>query len=183
MFIAFIFALYLSLSAEKIDKPNIIYILADDLGIGDLGCYGQKVIQTPRLDAMAAGGLKFTQHYSGSTVCGPSRSTLLMGQHTGNIYLRGNGQLQVRPNPHDMIFPTALKRAGYSTAMIGKSGLLVIVMMVLCQMLKVLMISLDSLLILKRTGITRLIFGIMAKKLTCQTIRFMRVINTVVILS
>ena len=119
----FAFLLALDLSAEKIEKPNIIYILADDLGIGDLGCYGQKVIQTPRLDAMAAGGLKFTQHYSGSTVCGPSRSTLLMGQHTGNIYLRGNGHLQVRPNPQDMIFPVALQKVGYNIAMIGKSGL------------------------------------------------------------
>ncbi|MCM8532569.1 MAG: arylsulfatase, partial [Lentisphaeraceae bacterium] len=68
-------------------------------------------------------GLKFTQHYSGSTVCGPSRSTLLMGQHTGNIFLRGNGMLQVRPNPADMTFPSALQKIGYSTSMIGKSGL------------------------------------------------------------
>ena len=110
-------------NADKIDKPNIIYILADDLGIGDLGCYGQKVIQTPILDKMAADGLKFTQHYSGSTVCGPSRRTLFMGQHTGKIFLRGNGMLQVRPNPQDMIFPVALQKVGYNTAMIGKSGL------------------------------------------------------------
>ena len=109
--------------AQKIEKPNFIYILADDLGYGDLGCYGQKVITTPRLDKMAEQGLKFTQHYSGSTVCGPSRSCLLMGQHTGNIFLRGNGKLQVRQDPHDIIFPTALKKIGYNIAMIGKSGL------------------------------------------------------------
>lgn len=119
----FTFLLGLALSAEKVEKPNIIYILADDLGYGDLGCYGQKVIQTPRLDEMAANGLKFTQHYSGSTVCGPSRSCLLTGLHTGHSYVRGNGTVTVRANPHDMIFPVALKKVGYSTAMIGKSGL------------------------------------------------------------
>jgi arylsulfatase A len=113
----------LTSTAEKIDKPNIIYILADDLGYGDIGCYGQKVITTPRLDKMAAEGLRFTQHYSGSTVCGPSRSCLLMGQHTGHTFLRGNGSLQVRKNPLDMTFPSALQKAGYNTAMIGKSGL------------------------------------------------------------
>jgi len=105
------------------DKPSIIYILADDLGYGDLGCYGQKVIQTPHLDKMAAEGLRFTRHYAGSTVCGPSRSCLLEGKHSGHTYVRGNGDLQMRENPHDMIFPQALKEAGYHTALIGKSGL------------------------------------------------------------
>ncbi len=104
-------------------RPNIIYILADDLGYGDLGCYGQKVIQTPRLDKMAKQGLRFTHHYSGSTVCGPSRSCMLTGKHTGHTYLRGNGNLQMRPDPQDAIFPAALKEAGYHTALIGKSGL------------------------------------------------------------
>lgn len=113
----------LFISASTADKPNIIYILADDLGYGDLGCYGQKVIKTPRLDQMAAQGMRFTQHYSGSTVCGPSRSCLLAGKHTGHTFLRGNGSLQLRPNPLDQIFPQALKKAGYHTAMIGKSGL------------------------------------------------------------
>ncbi|MDB4544252.1 sulfatase-like hydrolase/transferase, partial [bacterium] len=84
-------------------KPNIIYILADDLGYGDLGCYGQKVIQTPNLDRMAAEGLRFTRHYSGSTVCAPSRSALLEGKHTGHIYVRGNGSLQMRQDPHEPI--------------------------------------------------------------------------------
>ncbi|MDB4412142.1 arylsulfatase [Akkermansiaceae bacterium] len=104
-------------------KPNIIYILADDLGYGDLGCYGQKVIQTPNLDRMAAEGLRFTRHYSGSTVCAPSRSALLEGKHTGHIYVRGNGSLQMRQDPHEPIFPAALQKAGYHTALIGKSGL------------------------------------------------------------
>lgn len=112
--------LSLPLSARK---PNIIYILADDLGYGDLGCYGQKIIKTPNLDRMAKEGMKFTRHYSGSTVCAPSRSALLQGKHTGHIYVRGNGSLQMRRDPLDPIFPAALQRAGYHTALIGKSGL------------------------------------------------------------
>ncbi len=104
-------------------KPNIIYILADDLGYGDLGCYGQKVIRTPQLDKMAAEGMRFTRHYSGSTVCGPSRACMLTGKHTGHTYLRGNGSLQFPPDPEEEIFPKALQQAGYHTAMIGKSGL------------------------------------------------------------
>ncbi|MBT8038121.1 MAG: arylsulfatase [Verrucomicrobiae bacterium] len=115
--------LLIALTGHAAQKPNIIYILADDLGYGDLGCYGQKVIQTPRLDQMAAEGLRFTQHYSGSTVCGPSRSCMLTGKHTGHSYVRGNGHLQMRLDPHDEIFPKALQQAGYHTAMIGKSGL------------------------------------------------------------
>ena len=105
------------------DKPNIIYILADDLGYGDLGCYGQKVIQTPNIDQMAADGIRFSQHYSGSTVCGPSRSCMLQGKHTGHTYVRGNGRLQMRLDPQDPIFPKALQKVGYHTALIGKSGL------------------------------------------------------------
>jgi arylsulfatase A len=123
LLLAVLFSGALSALAEKIEKPNIIYILADDLGYGDLGCYGQKVIETPRLDQMAAGGLKFSQHYSGSTVCGPSRSCMLTGLHTGHSYVRGNGFVTMRPNPADEIFPVALKKVGYHTAMIGKSGL------------------------------------------------------------
>ena len=71
-------------------KTNLIFILADDLGYGDLGCYGQKLIQTPRLDQMAAEGMKFTRFYSGSTVCAPSRSVLMTGQHMGHTHVRGN---------------------------------------------------------------------------------------------
>jgi arylsulfatase A len=111
------------LAQQTPKKPNIIYILADDLGYGDLGCYGQEIIKTPNLDRMAAEGLRFTQHYSGSTVCAPSRSCLLEGKHTGHTYVRGNGQLQMRRDPHDPIFPAALQKVGYHTALIGKSGL------------------------------------------------------------
>ncbi|HQB28561.1 MAG TPA: sulfatase-like hydrolase/transferase, partial [Paludibacter sp.] len=73
-----------SCAKQKNEQPNIIYILADDLGYGDLGCYGQEIIQTPNLDAMAANGMRFTQHYSGSTVSAPSRSALMTGLHTGH---------------------------------------------------------------------------------------------------
>ncbi len=115
--------LLIGLIAEAAERPNMIYILADDLGYGDLGCYGQKVIQTPYLDNMAAEGMRFTRHYAGSTVCGPSRACLLEGRHSGHTYMRGNGQLQMREDPNDLIFPKALQEAGYHTALIGKSGL------------------------------------------------------------
>ena len=73
-------------------RPNIVYILADDLGYGDLGCYGQKIIKTPHIDRLAATGKRFSQHYSGSPVCAPSRCTLLTGKHTGHAYIRGNDE-------------------------------------------------------------------------------------------
>jgi len=103
-------------------EPNIIYILADDLGYGDLG-YGQKVIKTPQLDRMASEGMRFTQHYAGSPVCAPSRSVMLTGLHAGRTFVRGNGSIELRPDPLDEVFPRALQRAGYSTGMMGKSGL------------------------------------------------------------
>lgn len=102
-------------------KPNIIFILADDLGYGDLGCYGQQKIKTPRLDRMAAEGMRFTQFYTGSTVCAPSRAALMSGRHTGRVYIRGNGEVPLRPQ--DEILPQQLKRAGYATGMFGKWGL------------------------------------------------------------
>ena len=71
-------------------QPNIVLILADDLGYGDLGCFGQKVLKTPRLDAMAAEGIRFTQFYAGCTVCAPSRSVLMTGKHMGRTVVRGN---------------------------------------------------------------------------------------------
>src|SRR3954467_2222514 len=78
-------------------KPNVIFILADDLGYGDLGSYGQKKIKTPNLDRMAAQGMRFTQFYAGSPVCGPSRSCLLTGLHTGHTQIRGNpGQSTIK---------------------------------------------------------------------------------------
>ncbi len=105
----------------KPDKPNIIFILADDLGYGDLGCYGQQAIRTPNLDRMAAEGLRFTQCYAGSTVCAPSRCALMVGQHTGHCIVRGNDRVPLRPE--DVTVAEVLKGAGYTTALIGKWGL------------------------------------------------------------
>jgi arylsulfatase A-like enzyme len=106
---------------EKPERPNIVWILADDLGYGDLGCYGQKVIKTPHLDRLAAGGMRFTHCYSGSTVCGPSRCCLMTGLHTGHSRIRGNGDKPLRPE--DVTVATLLKRAGYETFGVGKWGL------------------------------------------------------------
>lgn len=108
-------------AAEAAAKPNIVFIIADDLGYGDLGCYGQKTTRTPVLDKLAAGGIRFTQHYSGSPVCAPSRSTLMTGLDTGSTWLRGNGEFELRPDPEDLTVATLLQRAGYRTAMVGKS--------------------------------------------------------------
>ena len=107
-------------------KPNLIFIMADDLGYGDLGCFGQKLIKTPRLDRMASEGMKFTRFYSGSTVCAPSRSVLMTGQHMGHTHVRGNaGGDMTRQSLREKDFTVAeaLKKAGYSTALIGKWGL------------------------------------------------------------
>ena len=102
-------------------KPNIIWIMADDLGYGDLGCYGQKRIQTPHLDRMAAEGVKFTDAYAGSTVCAPSRCALMTGRHMGHALVRGNGRVPLRPQ--DVTVANCLKGAGYATGIVGKWGL------------------------------------------------------------
>ncbi len=115
--------LILTTVAAAADQPNIIYILVDDLGQHDLSCLGQQHWQTPRLDQMAQQGMHFTQAYSGSTVCAPSRATLLTGQHTGHVWQRGNGKVQFRRDPEDITIASRLKNLGYHTAMIGKSGL------------------------------------------------------------
>lgn len=108
-------------------RPNVVFILADDLGYGDLGCYGQGRIRTPRLDAMAREGTRFTQVYSGATVCAPSRCVLMTGSHTGHARVRGNAG-QANPMAQslrvdDVTVATVLKRAGYRTGLIGKWGL------------------------------------------------------------
>jgi len=102
-------------------KPNIIFIMADDLGYGDLGCYGQKKIKTANLDRMAREGMRFSQHYSGSTVCAPSRCSLMTGKHTGHCYIRGNDRLPLRKE--DVTVAEVLKEAGYATGITGKWGL------------------------------------------------------------
>src|SRR5260221_8111369 len=88
----FVAALVCSDALAAPSKPNVIFILADDLGIGDLGCYGQEKIRTPNIDRMAAEGLRFTQHYTGCSVCAPSRCTLMTGRHTGHAAIRDNMQ-------------------------------------------------------------------------------------------
>jgi arylsulfatase A-like enzyme len=103
--------------------PNIIFILADDLGWGDLGCYGQKKIRTPNLDRLAAEGMRFTSAYAGSTVCAPSRCALLTGLHTGHCRIRGNSAEQYPLRPEDRTVTELLKEAGYRTACLGKWGL------------------------------------------------------------
>ncbi len=102
-------------------RPNVIYILADDLGYGDPGCYGQADIQTPSIDNMAAEGMLFTQHYAGDTVCAPSRCALLTGLHTGHCYIRGNAVYTLRPE--DFTVGELFQRVGYATAIYGKWGL------------------------------------------------------------
>lgn len=130
-------------AVDTTKKPNIIYILADDLGYGDLGCYGQKKIETPNIDKLATGGMRFTQHYSGAPVCAPSRCVLLTGKHMGHAYIRGNDEWAERgkvwdyramladstlegqrPLPVDLVtFPQLLQKAGYTTGIVGKWGL------------------------------------------------------------
>lgn len=102
-------------------RPNILLIQADDLGYGDLGVYGQTRFRTPSLDRMAAEGVRFTQYYAGSTVCAPSRTSLLTGLHTGHAYIRGNAELSLRPE--DTTVAEVLQAAGYRTALFGKWGL------------------------------------------------------------
>ena len=115
----------LALHAQK--RPNIVFILADDLGYGDLGVYGQEHIRTPHLDRLAAEGMRVTQVYAGNTVCAPSRAALLTGQHTGHKYIRGNKEIQ--PEGQEPLadsvqtFARLLQQAGYVTGAFGKWGL------------------------------------------------------------
>ena len=102
-------------------RPNILLIQADDLGYGDLSAYGQTQFQTPSLDRLAHEGIRFTQYYAGSTVCAPSRNSLMTGQHVGHTWIRGNAKLVLRPQ--DTTIATVLHAAGYRTALIGKWGL------------------------------------------------------------
>ena len=120
-------------NSEKVnsEKPNVIFILCDDLGYGDIGCNGQKKLKTPNIDKIASEGIRFTDFYSGSTVCAPSRCVLMTGQHTGHTTIRGNNACGKRP---DGTSPSALekdkynmakmfKSAGYATGVFGKWGL------------------------------------------------------------
>ncbi len=130
-------------SDSNANLPNIIYILADDLGYGELGCYGQEIIETPNLDALALGGMRFTQHYSGAPVCAPARCVLLTGKHAGHAHIRGNDEWRERgevwdfaamfrdstlegqrPIPDEEItIAELLKQKQYATGVVGKWGL------------------------------------------------------------
>ncbi len=147
LFLLSLIFLFLNSCKEETPKkslpPNIIFILADDLGYNELGCYGQSKIETPNIDALAKSGMKFTDHYAGSPVCAPSRCVFLTGQHTGHAYVRGNDEWKERgevwdftkavkdpnlegqrPMPNDSItVAELLKTRGYTTGMVGKWGL------------------------------------------------------------
>jgi len=108
-------------SGGTFDPPHVILIVADDLGYGDLGCYGQQQIKTPCIDALAENGLRFTDFYAGSTVCAPSRCCLMTGYHTGHAYIRGNDRLSLRDE--DYTVAEIMLEAGYYNGIFGKWGL------------------------------------------------------------
>jgi arylsulfatase A len=122
-----------SLTAESGDRPNVVFILADDLGWGEVGCFGQKKILTPNIDGLASTGMKLTQHYSGAPVCAPSRCVLMTGKHLGHAEIRGNSnakayfpefdQGQYPLSQSAITFPMLFKQAGYATGAMGKWGL------------------------------------------------------------
>ena len=125
--------------AAQEGKPNIIIILCDDMGYGDLACYGQRYIRTPNIDRLAAEGMRFTQAYAGSPVSAPSRATLMTGQHSGHTHVRGNREYwrgvpmvkyggnedysvvgQEPYGPEHVLLPEVMKANGYTTGMFGK---------------------------------------------------------------
>ena len=119
-----IFSSVTATAAKPAKTPNVIYILADDLGIGDLGCYGQQKLKTPNIDRLAAEGMLFSDHYSGNTVCSPSRAVLMTGQHPGHVHCRGNGNENGFALDSEMTtLPRLFKNAGYATGAFGKWGL------------------------------------------------------------
>ena len=120
-----VFVLLGSVVSRAEERPNVIYILADDLGYGDLSCYGQDKFSTPHIDRLASEGLQFTAHYSGNTVCSPSRAVLMTGQHSGSVYIRGNlpGEQNAALDPAMTVLPEVFKAAGYVTGAFGKWGM------------------------------------------------------------
>jgi len=114
---------WLKASSVSKQRPNILFIMADDLGYGDLGCYGQQKIQTPNIDRLAIEGMRFTQAYAGSTVCAPSRCSLMTGMHNGHNRIRDNVPHEIWLRPDDLTVAEVLKQAGYKTGGIGKWSL------------------------------------------------------------
>ena len=133
LFFKGIFCAFFAAAAGAAERPNIVFILADDLGYGEIGCFGQKKIPTPNLDKLAAGGMRLTQHYSGAPVCAPARCVLMSGKHLGHADIRGNRQAklsfpELKEGQHPIaastvLMPELFKKAGYATAAIGKWGL------------------------------------------------------------
>ena len=121
------YTIFIAVLFAQQNSPNVIYILADDLGYADVGYNGQKLIETPELDFLAKNGMQFTNHYCGNAVCAPSRASLLMGKHPGHSYIRANspgypnGQTPIPAGSETL--GTLMQRAGYTTACIGKWGL------------------------------------------------------------
>ena len=121
------FAPLVMLAAPASRPPNLIFILADDLGYGDIGPFGQKLIRTPNLDRLAAQGMRLTQHYSGNNVCAPARCVLMTGLHPGHAFIRDNREMKPEgqfPIPADTVtLPKLLQSRGYVTGGFGKWGL------------------------------------------------------------
>lgn len=127
-FLGSVFLLLLLFSAcsgkkvkDEVVSPNVIFVLVDDMGYGDISCFGQKVLQTPNIDKLATQGMVLTNHYTGSTVCAPSRASLLTGKHTGHTNVRGNMPDQLLSDD-EMTLAKVMKKAGYKTGAIGKWG-------------------------------------------------------------
>lgn len=143
LIVGIVLNMFSACNPESEERPNILFVLADDLGYGELGCYGQEIIETPNIDLLAKNGMLFTQHYSGAPVCAPARCVLLTGKHMGHSYIRGNDELTERgkvwdfaevekdltlegqrPLPDQTVtVAKLLKGIGYKTACIGKWGL------------------------------------------------------------
>jgi arylsulfatase A-like enzyme len=117
-FLQFLLAIFCANAVLAAEKPNIIFILADDLGYADIGCYGQKLIKTPNIDQLAKQGTRFTQFYAGSTICGPSRCALMTGYDTGHARVRGNASAVLKSG--DVTLAKILQGAGYVTGLVGK---------------------------------------------------------------
>ncbi|MBT3212323.1 MAG: sulfatase-like hydrolase/transferase, partial [Planctomycetaceae bacterium] len=107
------YAAGLSVGYAAVNKPNVVLLVADDLGYGDLSCYGQKKLETPNIDRLAADGIRFRDFYSGNTVCSPSRACLMTGQHPGRVHCRGNGDESVIAalDPSMITLPRMFKNA------------------------------------------------------------------------